>query len=174
MAAIAEFWRERSAREQALLAALAVLALGAIWYFAAVGQLLDRAETSKQMLAAEDALLERLDRVGSRMAALPAPRARSDASLLLLVNRSVRDAGLGGFGATGGGVGLGAGGGSRLSVSPAAGMMLSASSASSNCLPHWGQCRASTSSSLPQLGHSQVNMASAPAHCIIAPWSGSG
>ena len=97
MAAIAEFWRERSAREQALLAALAVLALGAIWYFAAVGPLLDRAETSKQMLAAEDALLERLDRVGSRMAALPAPRARSDASLLLLVNRSVRDAGLGGF-----------------------------------------------------------------------------
>ena len=97
MAAIAEFWRERSAREQALLAALSVLALGAIWYFAAVGPLLDRAETSKQMLAAEDALLERLDRVGSRMAALPAPRARSDASLLLLVNRSVRDAGLGGF-----------------------------------------------------------------------------
>ena len=97
MAAIAELWRERSAREQALLAALAVLALGAIWYFAAVGPLLDRAETSQQMLAAEDALLERLDRVGSRMAALPAPRARSDASLLLLVNRSVRDAGLGGF-----------------------------------------------------------------------------
>ena len=97
MAAIAEFWRERSAREQALLAALSVLALGAIWYFAAVGPLLDRAETSRQMLAAENALLERLDRVGSRMAALPAPRARSDASLLLLVNRSVRDGGLGGF-----------------------------------------------------------------------------
>ena len=97
MTAIADFWRERSAREQALLAALSVLALGAIWYFAAVGPLLDRAETSRQMLAAENALLERLDRVGSRMAALPAPRARSDASLLLLVNRSVRDAGLGGF-----------------------------------------------------------------------------
>ena len=97
MTAIAEFWRERSAREQALLAALVVLALGATWYFAAVGPLLDRAETSKQMLAAENALLERLDRVGSRMAVLPAPRARSDASLLLLVNRSVRDAGLGGF-----------------------------------------------------------------------------
>ena len=97
MGAIAEFWRQRSAREQVLLTALSVLALGAIWYFAAVGPLLDRAETSRQMLAAENALLERLDRVGSRMAALPAPRARSDASLLLLVNRSVRDAGLGGF-----------------------------------------------------------------------------
>ena len=97
MTAIAEFWRGRPAREQAMLAALAVLALAAIWYFAAVGPLLDRAETSKQMLAAENALLERLDRVGSRMAALPAPRARSDASLLLLVNGSVRDAGLGGF-----------------------------------------------------------------------------
>ena len=97
MGAIAEFWRQRSAREQVLLTALSVLALGAIWYFAAVGPLLDRAETSRQMLAAENALLERLDRVGSRRAALPAPRARSDASLLLLVNRSVRDAGLGGF-----------------------------------------------------------------------------
>ena len=97
MTAIAEFWRGKPAREQAMLAALAVLALAAIWYFAAVGPLLDRAETSKQMLAAEIALLERLDRVGSRMAALPAPRARSDASLLLLVNRSVREAGLGGF-----------------------------------------------------------------------------
>lgn len=97
MTAIAEFWRGRSAREQALLAALAVMALGAIWYFAAVGPLLDRAETNKQRRAAETALLERLDRVGSRMAALPAPRPRSDASLLLLVNRSIREAGLGGF-----------------------------------------------------------------------------
>jgi len=97
MAAIAEFWRVRSAREQALLAALAVMALAAIWYFAAVGPLLDRAESYKQRRAAETALLERLERVGGRMAALPAPRPRSDASLLLLVNRSVRDAGLGGF-----------------------------------------------------------------------------
>lgn len=97
MTAIAEFWRGRSAREQAMLAALAVLALVAIWYFAAVGPLLDRAEASKQMREAESALLERLDRVGSRTAALPAPRARSDASLLLLVNGSVRDAGLGGY-----------------------------------------------------------------------------
>lgn len=97
MTAIAEFWRERSAREQAMLAALAVLALGAIWYFAVVGPLLDRTEISKQRLAAETALMERLDRVGSRMAALPAPRARSDASLLLLVNGSIRDAGLGRF-----------------------------------------------------------------------------
>ena len=97
MTAIAEFWRERSAREQVLLAALAVLAIAAIWYFAAVVPLLDRTGASKQRLAAETALLERLDRVGSRMAALPAPHARSDASLLLLVNRSVRDAGLGGF-----------------------------------------------------------------------------
>ena len=100
MAAIAEYWRARSAREQALLAALAVMAvmaLAAIWYFAAVGPLLDRAESYKQRRAAETELLERLDRVGSRIAALPAPRPRSDASLLLLVNRSVRDAGLSGF-----------------------------------------------------------------------------
>ncbi|MDE0129907.1 MAG: type II secretion system protein GspM [Gammaproteobacteria bacterium] len=97
MAAIAEFWRARSAREQALLAALAVMALAAIWYFAAVAPLLDRSESYKQRRAAETALLERLDRVGSRITALPAPRPRSDASLLLLVNRSVRDAGLGGF-----------------------------------------------------------------------------
>ena len=97
MVAIAEFWRARSAREQALLAALAVMAFATIWYFAAVGPLLDRAETYKQARAAETALLERLDRVGNRIAALPAPRPRSDASLLLLVNRSIRDAGLGGF-----------------------------------------------------------------------------
>jgi len=97
MAAIAEFWRARSAREQALLASLAVMALAAIWYFAAVGPLIDRAGAYKQARAAERVLLERLDSVGSRLAALPAPRARSDASLLLLVNRSVRDAGLGGF-----------------------------------------------------------------------------
>ncbi|MCY3815726.1 MAG: type II secretion system protein GspM [Gammaproteobacteria bacterium] len=97
MVAIAELWRARSAREQVLLAALAVMALAAIWYFAAVGPLLDRAESYKQRRAAETALLERLDRVGSRLAALPAPRPRSDASLLLLVNRSVRDAGLSGF-----------------------------------------------------------------------------
>ena len=97
MAALAEFWRGRSAREQALLAALAALTLAAIWYFAAVGPLLNRAEANKQRHEAEIAMLERLDRVGSRMAALPAPRARSDASLLLLINRSVRDAGLGGF-----------------------------------------------------------------------------
>ena len=97
MVAIAEFWRERSAREQALLAALAVMALAAIWYFAAVVPLLDRAETYEQARATETALLERLDRVGSRLTALPAPRPRSDASLLLLVNRSVRDAGLGRF-----------------------------------------------------------------------------
>ena len=97
MTAIAEFWRGRSDRERALLAALAVMALGAIWYFAAVVPLLDRAEIYEQRRVAETALLERLDRVGSRMAVLPAPRARSDASLLLLVNRSIRDAGLGGF-----------------------------------------------------------------------------
>ncbi len=97
MTAIAEFWRKRSVREQVLLAALAVPALGAVWYFAAVGPLLDRAGTNEQRREAEAALLERLDRVGSRMAALPAPRPRSDASLLLLVNRSIRDAGLGSF-----------------------------------------------------------------------------
>ena len=97
MIAVAEFWRGRSAREQALLAALAALTLAAIWYFAAVAPLLDWAETSKQRREAETALLERLDRVGSRMTALPPPRARTDASLLLLVNRSVSDAGLGGF-----------------------------------------------------------------------------
>ena len=97
MTAIVEFWRGRPAREQALLAALVVMALAAIWYFAAVGPLLDRAEVNEQRREAETAMLERLDRVGSRMAVLPAPRARSDGSLLLLINRAVRDAGLGGF-----------------------------------------------------------------------------
>ena len=97
MVAIAELWRARSAPEQVLLAALAVMALAAIWYFAAVGPLIDRAGAYKQARAAERVLLERLDSVGSRLAALPAPRPRSDASLLLLVNRSVRDAGLSGF-----------------------------------------------------------------------------
>lgn len=97
MTGIAEFWRGRSASEQALLAVLALLALAAIWYFAAVGPLLDRSETSKQGREAETALLARLDRLGSRMRALPAPRPRSDASLLLLVNRSIGDAGLGAF-----------------------------------------------------------------------------
>ena len=97
MTRIAELWRDRSAREQVLLGALALLALGAIWYFAAVGPLLERTEINKQRRAAETALLERVERLGSRMPALPAPRPRSDASLLLLVNRSIRDAGLGGF-----------------------------------------------------------------------------
>lgn len=97
MTAIAEFWRERSAREQVLLAALAVMVAAAVWYFAAIGPLLERAETNKQRREAETALLERLERVGSRMAALPAPRPRSDASLLLLLNRTVREAGLGSF-----------------------------------------------------------------------------
>lgn len=97
MSRIAEFWRARSAREQALLAALAALAFGMVWYFAAVGPLLERADVNKQRRDAEAALLQRLNRVGSRMPALPAPRLRSDASLLLLVNGSIRDAGLSTF-----------------------------------------------------------------------------
>lgn len=97
MSVIAEFWRGRSSREQVMLAALVVMALAAVWYFAAVGPLLDRAEVNKQRRETETALLERLDRVGSRVQVLPAPRARSDASLLLLLNRSVREAGLGSF-----------------------------------------------------------------------------
>ena len=97
MSVLADFWRDRSAREQALIAALAVLTLAAVWYFAAVTPLQDRAEAGKQKSAEETALLERLDRLGGRIPALPAPRPRSDASLLLLVNGSIRDAGLGAY-----------------------------------------------------------------------------
>lgn len=97
MPRIAEFLRARSSREQVLLAALAALALGAVWYFAAVGPLLEQAGANKQRRDAEAALLQRLERVGSRMPALPAPRPRSDASLLLLVNGSIRNAGLSAF-----------------------------------------------------------------------------
>ena len=94
MDAIANFWQGRSASERALLVTLTVLALGAVWFFAAVGPLLDRAEFYKQKRDSEHARLERVNRISSRMDSLPAPRLRSDTSLLLLTNGSLREAGL--------------------------------------------------------------------------------
>ena len=94
MDAIANFWQGRSASERALLVTLTVLALGAVWFFAAVGPLLDRAEFYKQKRDSEHARLERVNHISSRMDSLPAPRLRSDTSLLLLANGSLREAGL--------------------------------------------------------------------------------
>ncbi len=94
---IADFWQGRSAREHALLASLTVLVLGAVWFFAAVGPLLDRVAFHKQERNSELALLERVNRISSRMDGLPPPRPRSDTSLLLLANGSLRDAGLAGY-----------------------------------------------------------------------------
>ena len=97
MGAIANFRQSRSASERALLLGLAVLVLGAVWFFAAVGPLLDRAEFYKQQRDLELAMLERVNRISSRMDSLPPPRPRSDTSLLLLANGSLREAGLAGF-----------------------------------------------------------------------------
>ena len=94
---IAEFWQGRSARERALLVSLAVPALGAVWFLAAVGPLLDWAAFHKQERDSELALLERMNRISSRMDSLPPPRPRSDTSLLLLANGSLREAGLAGY-----------------------------------------------------------------------------
>ena len=90
----AEFWQGRSARERALLVSLMVLVLGAVWFLAAVGPLLDWVAFHKQERDSELAMLERVNRISSRMDSLPAPRPRSDTSLLLLANGSLRDAGL--------------------------------------------------------------------------------
>lgn len=97
MRATAEFWSGRSAREQVLLGVLGTLALVAVWYFVPVRLLLDHAERQRQVLERETARLEQVERVGGRMSSLPAPRPRSNASMLLLANRSLRDAGLDGF-----------------------------------------------------------------------------
>lgn len=97
MNAAADFWRRRSGRERVLLATLAAVALGAAWFFAAVGPLLDQVSFYRQERDSELALLERVNRVQSQVESLPAPRPRSDTSLLLLVNGSLRDAGLNGY-----------------------------------------------------------------------------
>ena len=97
MRAVAEFWTARSAREQVLLGVFAALALAAAWYFAAVAPLLGRADLYRQHLGGETARLAQAERVAGRMSALPAPQPRSNASMLLLANRSLRDAGLDGF-----------------------------------------------------------------------------
>ena len=97
MRAIAEFWSARSTREQVLLGVLGALVLMAVWYFVPVSLLLDLAEENRQDLDEETVRLERVERVGRRMSSLPAPRPRSNASMLLLANRSLRDAGLDGF-----------------------------------------------------------------------------
>ena len=97
MRAIAEFWLARSEREQVLLAVLGTLFLVAVWYFLPVRQLLDHGERQRQAVERETARLAQVERVGGRMSSLPAPRPRSNASMLLLANRSLRDAGLDGF-----------------------------------------------------------------------------
>ena len=94
---IADFWQGRSARARALLVSLIVLVLGAVWFVAAVGPLLDRAAFYKQERDLELAMLERVSGISSRMDSLPPPRPRSDTSLLLLANGSLRDAGLAGY-----------------------------------------------------------------------------
>lgn len=97
MTPIVEFWQGRSPRERWLLASLLAVLLGVIWFVAAVGPLLDRADSYQQRADAEQALLEQVNRLGSRMEKLPAPRPRADTSLLLLANQSLRDAGLDGY-----------------------------------------------------------------------------
>ena len=97
MSAIAEFWSARSAREQVLLGALGMLALVAVWYFVPVRMLLVHADQQRQALERETMRLEQIERVGNRMSSLPAPRPRSNASMLLVANRTLRDAGLDGF-----------------------------------------------------------------------------
>lgn len=97
MRAIAEFWSARSTREQVLLGVLGTLVLAAVWYFVPVRLLLAHADQQRQALDRETARLEQIERVGSRMSSLPAPRPRSNASMLLVANRSLRDAGLDGF-----------------------------------------------------------------------------
>ena len=94
---IAEFWQGRAARERALLLGLAVLVLGAVWFFAAVGPLLNWVAFHQQGRDSELAMLERVNRISGRMESLPPPRPRSDTSLLLLANGSLRDAGLAGY-----------------------------------------------------------------------------
>ena len=94
---IADFWQGRSARERVLLASLVALVLAGIWYLAVVDRLLDWAAVNRQSRDSELALLERVDRISGRVEILPVPRPRSDTSLLLLANGSLRDAGLDGY-----------------------------------------------------------------------------
>ncbi len=94
MNAIVEFWQSRSAREQVMLGALAAVLAAVLWFYLLADPLMRRAERFEQGLAAEQALLQRADALRARMATLPAPRPRSDASLLLLANRALREAGL--------------------------------------------------------------------------------
>ena len=94
MNAIAEFWNARNAREQLLLVCLGVVVLGAIWFLVVVVPLQARVDSYREEVVAERALLESVNGLSGRMQNLPAPRARSDTSMLLVANRSLRDAGL--------------------------------------------------------------------------------
>ncbi len=94
MTAIADFWQARTGRERVLLGALAWILAGALWFFALVTPLMQRAERFEVKLAAEQALLERVEALSGRVATLPPPRPRSDRSLLLVANRALQEAGL--------------------------------------------------------------------------------
>jgi len=94
MNAIVEFWQSRSAREQMALGVLATVLAAALWFYALADPLARRAERFEQKLASEQGLLQQADALRERIATLPPPRPRSDASLLLLANRALQEAGL--------------------------------------------------------------------------------
>ena len=93
MTPFVEFWQGRSARERLLLVSLIIVLLGAVWLLGVVS-LLDRTDSVRQRLDAERVLLERVNSLSGRVQELQAPQPRSDISLLLLANRTLRDAGL--------------------------------------------------------------------------------
>ncbi len=96
MTQVVEFWQGRTARERLLVASLMMVLLGALWLLGVVS-LLDRTDSVRQRLDAERVLLERVNSLSGRVQELKAPRPRSDGSLLLLANRTLRDAGLQGY-----------------------------------------------------------------------------
>ena len=96
MTPFVEFWQGRSARERLLLVSLMIVLLGAVWLLGVVS-LLDRTDSSRQRLDAEQVLLERVNSLSGRVQELQAPQPRSDISLLLLANRTLRGCGSSGL-----------------------------------------------------------------------------
>lgn len=96
MTPFVEFWQGRTARERLLLAGLMMVLLGAVWLLGVVS-LLDRTDSVRQRLDMERTLLEQVNNLSGRVQELQAPRPRSDVSLVLLANRTLRDAGLQGY-----------------------------------------------------------------------------
>lgn len=94
MNAVVEFWKTRSERERVLLGAFAGILAAALWFYALADPLMRRAERFEQGLATEQDLLQTADALRARMATLPAPRPRTDTSLLLSANRALQEAGL--------------------------------------------------------------------------------